>query len=432
MAETNVYTDAQGNRYLASQDAETGRWETGYRDAAGVWHDVPPNEMPLEAYSDKQLADLKYSKDAGLSPDQRAAVDGELHDRGVQSGQMHTFTDEAGNRYEATQDAETGRWETGYRDAAGVWHDVPPNEMPLEAYSDKQLADLKYSKDAGLSPDQRAAVDGELHDRGVQSGQMHTFTDEAGNRYEATHDAETGRWETGYRDAAGVWHDVPPNEMPLEAYSDAQLEDLKYSKDAAFGPDQRAAVENEMLERASQQAEQSGEGAHSMRDDAEIDQASLQAGQLGEGQHLLRGEPAGSDGALLEDLPMFQTVDTARVDPGAGVSTGGPVIEDVFDASEAVIIDPVLAASGGRGFEDIYDSGQSVIVDPASSVAGPAHIEDIFDSSDAFSVPTMADTTTSDFEVDEFTSLTSQTETADADLYAGTTEGETEQSLGLG
>jgi hypothetical protein len=110
---------------------------------------------------------------------------------------VRSYYDEAGNRFEATYDAQTGRWETGYEDANGVWHDVPPNQMPLEAFTDEQLADLKYSDHASLSPEQRAAVDEALHERAVASGQIHTFTDEAGNRYEARQEPETGRWETG-------------------------------------------------------------------------------------------------------------------------------------------------------------------------------------------------------------------------------------------
>ncbi len=254
------YYDEAGNRFEATHDAQSGRWETGYEDAAGVWHEVPPNQMPLEAYTDAQLADLKYSEDGGLSPEQRTAVDAELHDRAVASGQIHTFTDESGNRYEAKQDPESGRWETGYEDAAGVWHEVPPNQMPLEAYTDAQLADLKYSEDGGLSPEQRTAVDAELHDRAVASGQIHTFTDESGNRYEAKQDPESGRWETGYEDAAGVWHEVPPNQMPLEAYTDAQLADLKYSEDGGLSPEQRTAVDAELHDRAMDAGEKVGPG----------------------------------------------------------------------------------------------------------------------------------------------------------------------------
>jgi hypothetical protein len=96
---------------------------------------------------------------------------------------VRSYYDEAGNRFEATYiPGERGEWRTGYEDADGVWHAVPPNEMPLEAFTDAQLADLRYSDRAGLTPEQRAAVDEELHERAVASGEIHTFTDESGNR----------------------------------------------------------------------------------------------------------------------------------------------------------------------------------------------------------------------------------------------------------
>jgi hypothetical protein len=225
--------------------------------------------MPLEAFTDEQLADLRDSKYASLSPAQQAAVDEALHERAVASGEIHTFTDEAGNRYEASYNAEEGRWTTGYEDAAGVWHEVPPNQMPLEAFTDEQLADLKYSKDGGLSPEQRAAVDEELHERGVASGEIHTFTDDAGNRYEAKHDPETGQWTTGYEDANGVWHEVPPNQMPLEAFTDEQLADLQHSKDGGLSPEQQAAVEDELHDRAIEAGEKVGPGVPGAADTAD-------------------------------------------------------------------------------------------------------------------------------------------------------------------
>jgi hypothetical protein len=446
MAEPNVYRDANGNVYQAAYDAETGRWETGYRDAAGVWHEVPPNQMPLEAFSDKQLADLQFSKDAGLSPDQRAAVDAELHERAVASGQIHTFTDEAGNRYEASRDAETGQWETGYRDAAGVWHEVPPNQMPLEAFDDEQLADLKNSDTGGLSPDQRAAVDAELHERAVASGETHTFTDEAGNRYEASRDAETGQWETGYRDAAGVWHEVPPNQMPLEAFDDEQLADLKNSDTAGLSPDQREAVDTAIIQRASQQAEQVGEsnGAAPL-ELTEQEAASLRAEQLGEGQLALHPEPGqpGEDTRALQDLPMFDG-NGAQVDPAPAASPAntGP-LQDFFDTTDAAIVAPVSAASGGTALQDVFDTSEAVIVDPASS-AGSAGgvVQDVFDTSTAvirepvaagadaappddftdFSFQQdVAEGATYDSQPDELDTDSAQT-SADADAYASTSE----------
>jgi len=164
---TEKYTSEDGNRYEATYDPESGKWDTGYTDAAGVWHDVPVREMPLEAFTEEQLEDLKYSADAQLSPQQREAVDKELHERAIDSGEIHTYTTEDGNRYEASQEPETGRWHTGYTDQDGIWHDVPAREMPLEAFTAEQLEDLKYSADAGLSPQQREAVDKELHERAI-------------------------------------------------------------------------------------------------------------------------------------------------------------------------------------------------------------------------------------------------------------------------
>jgi len=39
--------------------------------------------------------------------------------------------------------------------------------MPLEAFTDDQLADLEFSDSAGLSPQQREAVQDELHNRAI-------------------------------------------------------------------------------------------------------------------------------------------------------------------------------------------------------------------------------------------------------------------------
>jgi len=79
----------------------------------------------------------------------------------------NAYVDEAGNRYEATHDTTSGGWHTGYQDPGGVWHEVPPSEMPLEAFTDDQLADLEFSDSAGLSPQQREAVQDELHNRAI-------------------------------------------------------------------------------------------------------------------------------------------------------------------------------------------------------------------------------------------------------------------------
>ncbi len=80
---TEKYTTEDGNRYEASYGLIDGRWHTGYTDQDGIWHDVPAREMPLEAFTDEQLGDLKYSADAGLSPQQREAVVKELHERAI-------------------------------------------------------------------------------------------------------------------------------------------------------------------------------------------------------------------------------------------------------------------------------------------------------------------------------------------------------------
>ena len=169
------YYDEVGNRYEATSTTVDGKttWHSGYEDPQGTWHDVPLNQMPLDAYTDQQLNDLQYSKDSSFSPQQRQAVETELHDRAIDSGQIHTYTDENGNRYEATSTTVDGEttWHSGYQDPNGVWHDVPLNQMPLDTYTDQQLHDLQDSKDASLSPQQREAVEDELHDRAIDAGE---------------------------------------------------------------------------------------------------------------------------------------------------------------------------------------------------------------------------------------------------------------------
>ena len=88
-------------------------------------------------------------------------------------GTGNTYTAEDGNRYEASYDPETGQWHSGYTDQAGVWHDVPANQMPLDTFTDEQLADLKYSASASLSPQQQDAVDHEVHERAIASEKIH-------------------------------------------------------------------------------------------------------------------------------------------------------------------------------------------------------------------------------------------------------------------
>jgi hypothetical protein len=48
---------------------------------------------------------------------------------------------------------------------------VPVNQLPLKAFTNEQLEDLRYSADASLSPQQREAVDEELNERAIASGE---------------------------------------------------------------------------------------------------------------------------------------------------------------------------------------------------------------------------------------------------------------------
>ena len=292
----------------------------------------------------------------------------------------HTYTDEAGNRYEATYQPETGRWHTGYEDAGGAWHDVPPNQMPLKAFTDEQLEDLRYSDSASLSPQQREAVDEELHERGVASGEIHTYTDESGNRYEATYNPEMGSWRSGYEDAGGVWHDVPPNQMPLEAFTDEQLEDLKYSDSAGLSSSQQEAVDEELHERAvsppTGQHPEAEAPAQPIPPAGSPSSPTLE--DLGIQEHYaedyylnipdLVEEPAppvpevmqALDPALFDPLASGPTLDPALLDPTAPGATLDPALLDPTAPGET--IDPALLDPMAHGSTlDPYLLEQSVV-----------------------------------------------------------------------
>jgi hypothetical protein len=98
-----------------------------------------------------------------------------------------------------------------------VWHEVPPNDMPLEAYTDAQLADLKYSKDGGLSLEQRAAVDEELHDRAIDAGEK------VGPG--VPQEVDTADEPDGAENLAPEWIDVVATDNtpgPLDPFSEAE------------------------------------------------------------------------------------------------------------------------------------------------------------------------------------------------------------------
>jgi hypothetical protein len=108
--------------------------------------------MPLEAFTDKQLADLKYSEDGGLGPEQQAAVDEELHDRAVEAGEKvgPGVPTEGDTEDDTEEEPATDMVEDPFSDAATLWQTPDGAREPVTATNEASTADDILLDDARM------------------------------------------------------------------------------------------------------------------------------------------------------------------------------------------------------------------------------------------------------------------------------------------